>query len=98
MFADLVRKRITIQIAKSEINKMPTQLANLTANQHFISQTEQQLNAINPNAKSDNQRIYSFSVEDPGNSIISLDSPDGRAISQTLSLRDVFSFDVLPLG
>lgn len=75
---------------------MPTQLANSTANQHFISQTEQQLNAINPNAKSDNQRIYSFSVEDPENSIISLDSPDGRSISQTLSLRDVFSFDVLP--
>jgi len=75
---------------------MPKQLANSTANQHFISQTEQRLSAINPNAKSENQRIYSFSVSNPENFTLSLDSPNGRSISQSLSLRDLFSFDVLP--
>jgi len=75
---------------------MPTQPANSTANQHYVSQTEQRLNAINPNAKSENQRIYSFSLVDRENFSLSLDSPNGRLISQSLSLRDVFSFDVLP--
>jgi hypothetical protein len=74
---------------------MPTQLANPTANQHYVSQTEQRLNAINPGAKSENQRIYSFSLVDRKNFALSLESPNGRLISQSLSLRDVFSFDVL---
>jgi hypothetical protein len=33
---------------------------------------------------------------DRGSFTVSLDSPRGRLISQTLALRDVFSFDVLP--
>ncbi|HKK20245.1 MAG TPA: hypothetical protein VJ983_02150 [candidate division Zixibacteria bacterium] len=75
---------------------MPTGLTNSTANQHYVSQTEQRLNAINPNAKSENQRIYSFSLVDRESFTLSLDSPNGRLISQSLSLRDVFSFDILP--
>lgn len=75
---------------------MPRGLTNSTANQHYVSQTEQRLNAINPKAKIENQRIYSFSLADRENFILSLDSPNGRLISQSLSLRDVFSFDVLP--
>lgn len=75
---------------------MPNQLPNPTARQHYVSQTEQRLNAINPGAKSENQRVYSFSLVDRENFTLSLDSPNGRLISQSLSLRDVFSFDVLP--
>ena len=75
---------------------MPRGLTNSTANQHYVSQTEQRLNAINPKAKIENQRIYSFSIADRENFVLSLDSPNGRLISQSLSLRDVFSFDVLP--
>jgi hypothetical protein len=33
-------------------------LSNPTANQHFVSRTEQQLNALNPDAQPANQRIY----------------------------------------
>lgn len=36
-------------------------LSNPTANQHFLSRAEQQLNALNPDAQPANQRIYSFS-------------------------------------
>jgi len=74
---------------------MPTRLANSTANQHYLSRAEQRLNAINPDAKIENQRIHSFSLGDRENFILSLDSPKGRLISQSLLLRDVFSFDVL---
>jgi hypothetical protein len=75
---------------------MPTRLANSTANQHYLSRAEQRLNAINPDAKIENQRIHSFSLGDRENFTLSLDSPKGRLISQSLLLRDVFSFDVLP--
>ncbi len=75
---------------------MATEFTNTTANQHYVSQTEQRLNAINPKVKPENQRIYDFSVVDPERFTVSLDSPNGRSISQSLSLRDLFSFDVLP--
>ncbi|HDZ9127033.1 TPA: hypothetical protein RUY84_003507, partial [Vibrio cholerae] len=37
-------------------------MENYTKNQHFLSQAEQRLNAINPTAKAKNQRIYSFDI------------------------------------
>lgn len=70
--------------------------SNATGNQHYISQTEQRLNALNPAAKPENQRIYSLSLVDRASFTVALDSPRGRLISRTLALRDVFSFDVLP--
>lgn len=75
---------------------MTTQFVNTTANQHYVAQTEQRLNAINPNANPENQRIYSFSLVNREDFRISLDSENGRSISQSLSLRDLFSFEVLP--
>ena len=68
---------------------------NDTANQHYVSQVEQRLNSLNPNANQLNQRIYSFTVADRETFTLSLDSPRGRSISKNLALRDLFSFDVI---
>jgi hypothetical protein len=68
---------------------------NNTANQHYVSQVEQRLNSLNPNANRPNQRIYSFTVADRETFTLSLDSLRGRSISQSLVLRDLFSFDVI---
>ena len=70
-------------------------LRNVTKNQHFLPQVEQRLNAINPKAKSENQKIYSFSIKDRDAGIVSIDSEKGVRISKNLSLHDLFSFDVL---
>ena len=70
-------------------------LSNPTANQHFLSRAEQQLNALNPDAQPANQRIYSFSLLDREAHRIQLDDPRGRSISNNLSLRDLFSFSVV---
>jgi hypothetical protein len=70
-------------------------LQNATINQHFVPQIEQRLNAINPLAKKDNQKIYSFSLNDRESHSISLNSDKGFKISNTLSLNDIFSFEVL---
>jgi len=70
-------------------------LSNCTANQHFLSRAEQQLNALNPHAQLANQRIYSFSLTDREGHRIQLDDPRGRNISNNLALRDLFSFSVI---
>ena len=70
-------------------------LKDITKNQHFISQTEQRLNALNPSAKKNNQKIFSFSVVDRESYKTTLDSSKGFKISNTLSLMDIFSFHVL---
>lgn len=71
------------------------ELQNVTRNQHFVPQVEQRLNAINPLADEENQRIYAFNVDDRETFSISLESKKGFKISKTLSLTDLFSFDVL---
>lgn len=68
--------------------------ANNTRNQHFVSQVEQRLNASNPNSTGDNFRIYSFLIADREAYRIELETPRGRAIASTLSMLDLFSFDV----
>lgn len=68
---------------------------NNTRNQHFISQTELRLNAINPNAKKGNQKIYSFEVTDRESYSSRLNPIKGRKINTVLSFDDLFSFDVL---
>lgn len=75
-------------------------LRDVTKNQHYISQAEQRLNAINPKAKKENQRIYSFSINsrDSNTVIAHLDSREGVKIKNNLSLNDLFSFDVLEDG
>lgn len=66
-----------------------------TKNQHFLSQVEQRLNAHNPEAKEDNQRIYSFRIVDKENYIIMIESQNGRLIENNMSLNDLFSFNVV---
>lgn len=70
-------------------------LKDKTKNQHFIPQVEQRLNSFNKHEKDKNQKIYSFSLIDRESHSIRLDSINGFKISNTLSLNDVFSFDVL---
>lgn len=71
-------------------------LKSATKNQHFLSQTEQRLNAINPDSKNQkSQRIYEFDVVDRESYKIKLRSAGGTLIGNTLSLHDLFSFDVL---
>ncbi len=69
-------------------------LTNNTKNQHFLSQAEQRLNALNPEAREVNQRIYSFSVADGEKRAPVLDDAEGMSIVSNLSFRDLFSFDV----
>lgn len=70
-------------------------LVNATQNQHFVSQAEQRLNAINPNAKQNNQRIYAFSIVNRDAPEIRLLDKKGRKINSNLSFQDLFSFDIL---
>lgn len=69
-------------------------LQNTTRNQHFLSQVEQRLNAMNPRANADNLRIYAFGIADRENYRLVLEKPNGNPIDRNLSLFDLFSFDV----
>lgn len=66
-----------------------------TKNQHFISQAELRLNSINPGANQENQRIYSFEVTDRETFSYELSSDRGKKIDGSLSIHDLFSFDVV---
>jgi hypothetical protein len=69
--------------------------SNTTKAQHFLSRTEQSLNALNPAASLNNQRIYSFTLIDREAYRIRLDDAKGRNISSNLAIDDLFSFDVI---
>lgn len=62
---------------------------------HFISQAEQRLNSINPQAEDVNQKIYSFTVHDRETHSVVLDSENGSKIKSVLCLNNLFSFDVI---
>jgi hypothetical protein len=64
-------------------------------NQHFIAQIEQRLNASNPGAAPDNQRIFSFSVADREHWSVVPDGDRAISIEGNLALYDLFSFDVM---
>lgn len=70
-------------------------LKDSTKNQHFVPQVEQRLNAINPCARDENQKIYAFNLIDRENHKIELKKSDGIKITKALSLNDLFSFDIL---
>jgi hypothetical protein len=67
---------------------------NETRNQHFVPQVEQKLNASNPGSTGGKFRIYSFRITDREAYRIELEAPRGRTIVSTLSMLDLFSFDV----
>lgn len=71
-------------------------MKNFTKNQHFLSQAEQRLNAINPAAKAKNQRIYSFDVlRDEDGVDCKLAEPRSVRIESNLSDIDLYSFSLL---
>jgi hypothetical protein len=69
-------------------------LENTTRNQHFLSRTEQALNALNPNAAMRNKRIYSFKILDREQNLLRLENARGISINGNLSYQDLFTFDV----
>lgn len=71
---------------------MTVDLQDPTKNQHFLSQIEQRLNAIDPTVASDKQRIYCFEVL--RRSPVQLSGPADVVIGNNLSMLDLFSFDV----
>ena len=66
---------------------------NTTIQQHYLSQAEQRLNAINPNAKPKNQRILQYRAID--RDTLSVDSPKSVKIVGNLMMNDLFSFDLV---
>jgi hypothetical protein len=78
-------------------------LKDPTKNQHFVPQIEQRLNAANPCARDENQKIYAFNLVDRENHKIKLRNSGGikitksqnHKITKSLSLNDLFSFDIL---
>lgn len=70
-------------------------LMDKTKNQHYIPQVEQRLNAIDKLASPKKQKIFEFICKNHEEQIISLNNKKGVAISSTLSMNDLFSFDVL---
>ncbi len=72
----------------------PTNPHGQTKNQHFVSQVEQRLNALNPCARRMSQRIYGFEIVNREQHQVRLISPKGRLISNALSMFDLFSLDV----
>jgi len=70
-------------------------LKDTTKNQHFVAQVEQRFNAINPDAREENQRIYAFDLIDRESYKVKINPIGGVKISSSLSLGDLFSFDVL---
>jgi hypothetical protein len=71
---------------------------NETRKQHFVPQVEQKLNASNPDSTGGKFRIYSFRITDREAYRIEIENPRGHAIASTLSMLDLFSFDVLGGG
>lgn len=67
-------------------------LVNETWNQHFLSQAEQRLNAIDTSVKKRNMRIHSFRVHDRDKCSVTIDSPHGAKIYRTLALDNLFTF------
>jgi hypothetical protein len=68
---------------------------NNTKNQHFYAQAEQRLNASNPQAEPENQRVFAFDVVDREQPVLKLAKPDGIKIENNLAWLDLFSFEVV---
>jgi hypothetical protein len=67
---------------------------NSTRNQHYVSQAEQRLNAIDPQLPARKQRIYRFEVGNRDAIILRPESARPVPISKNLSVDDLFSFDI----
>lgn len=65
---------------------------NPTKNQHYISQVEQRLNAIDPTSP---KRIFALKVIDRDKHVLKARDPRGSSIEKSLSYQDLFSLDVV---
>ncbi len=68
---------------------------NKTRKQHFLPRVDQKLNALNPQGKNRNLRIYSFYLVDRKNYILTLENLNGVSIDGNLFFLDLLSFDIL---
>jgi hypothetical protein len=68
---------------------------NESRNHHYLSQTEQRLNAMNPSADARNQRIFAFEVSDREKPVLNIVDQRGTRIESNLSCLDLFSFNVV---
>ena len=76
-------ERLRLSLAP-RVNQTLEMLENDTRNQHFVTQGEQRLNALNPHADLRNQRIFSFEVVDRESYTLKLENPIGRPIGKSL--------------
>jgi hypothetical protein len=65
---------------------------NPTKNQHYISQAEQRLNAIDPSSP---KRMFALEVVDRDKHLLRARDPRGSSIETSLSYHDLFSLDVI---
>ncbi|MFE8149328.1 hypothetical protein RBA69_19180 [Brenneria goodwinii] len=68
--------------------------ANLTKNQHYLSQIEQRLNSI----AGAEHKIYSFTLQDRESCTVTLDNEKGTRIKSNLSFSDLYTFEFLDKG
>lgn len=68
---------------------------NSTKNQHYISQVEQKLNSINPEADRNKRRIFEYEIVDREVDTYQKTKPNGVKIEQNLSFNDLYTFDIL---
>ena len=66
---------------------------NKTKNQHYISHTEQSLNAVDPLAVRSKRTIHMFTILERDPPVLS--APTSERIEDTLSGHDLFTFDVI---
>lgn len=72
--------------------------SNNTINQHYLSQADQRLNALNPDAPRKKKRIYEFKITDREKHSASLVSPRGIGTAEALADSDLFTFAVAEDG
>src|SRR3954468_24023792 len=68
---------------------------NDTWNQHYISRSEQRLNAIAPAPGKESERIYALEIVDRETHTLRVKNPNGESIRKSLAFRDLFTFDVI---
>ncbi|WP_163009150.1 DUF4238 domain-containing protein [Pseudomonas viridiflava] len=67
-------------------------------NHHYVSQVEQRLNAIDPNVRPGNERIYKFVIVDAENLLIKNLSEDGVKIEKNMAVNDLYTLKMLGAG
>ena len=75
-------------------DRIERMLGNATRNQHFLPRVEQKLNALNPGSANGEIPDLFVPAGQSGDVRAGAENPRGRPIDGTLSMLDLFSFDV----